>query len=333
MQTPGASSSRTTLEQMQRPFMHKSLGSDSWIAPQMGSRPPPAASGGPVWVSSSSAAKKVVDSAKVPLPSSNSHSTQIEKSTSMPPPRLPLLAETIRPRRMSDPVSPSPRSFAFPDNVHELKPAADAAPSGILRKAKAKQGKSKRVTIEEVSDEEDADTQERLPVDSKVIFEPKPSVPPTMFSHIIDFAPTPPPATPSTIQSDGPSRAGNPPALAKESGGGFLTGDGKLAKEKHVRWTPSTLGNGGGLAPRSSLVENEELRVALEALETNVLSPPPPSGAKKGPRSRASSLLQSGTVDRKGKGKGKERAVEPEPDDDFTRYLKEATQDLTQMRG
>jgi hypothetical protein len=155
-----------------------------------------------------------------------------------------------------------------------------------------------------------------------------------MFSHIIDFAPTPPPATPSTIQSDGPSRAGNPPALAKESGGGFLTGDGKLAKEKHVRWTPSTLGNGaGGLAPRSSLVENEELRVALEALETNVLSPPPPSGAKKGPRSRASSLLQSGTVDRKGKGKGKERAVEPEPDDDFTRYLKEATQDLAQMRG
>ncbi|KAJ6571638.1 hypothetical protein B0H19DRAFT_1130563 [Mycena capillaripes] len=326
MQTPGASSSRTTLEQLQRPFIHKSLGSDSWIAPQIGSQPPPVPPGGPVWVSSSSAAKKA-DTAKAAPSSYTSHSAQIEKSTSMPQPRLPPLA---RPRRMSDPVSPSPRSFALPDNVQgELKPTPDAVP-GIMKKAKGKQGKPKRVTIEEVSDEEDADTQERLPVDSKFIFEPKPSVPTTMFSHIIDFSSTPPPATPSTIEPDDISRPGNPRALSKESdgSGGFLTGDGKLAKEKHVRWTPSTVGSGSPSLP-SSLVENGELRAALAALETNVLSPP--SGAKKGPRSRASSVLQTGTVvDRKGKGKA--RAVEPETDD-LAAFMKGATQDLTQMRG
>ncbi|KAF8189781.1 hypothetical protein K438DRAFT_1763427 [Mycena galopus ATCC 62051] len=190
IQTPGASSSRTTLEQMQRPFIHKSLGSDAWI----GAPPPPAAPGSSVWVSSTSA--------------------QIEKSTSIPV-RLPALAETIRPRRMSDPISPSPRIFALPDDLQDAKQGADALPS-ITKKGKGKQAaKPKRVTVEEVSDEEDADTLERLPVDSKYIFEPKPSVPPTMFSQIIDFTPTPPPGRPAspstTIRSDGSSRSSNPP--------------------------------------------------------------------------------------------------------------------------
>ncbi|KAJ7163477.1 hypothetical protein C8R43DRAFT_283339 [Mycena crocata] len=302
--TPGASSSRTTLEQIQRPFIHKSLGSDLWMPPP----PPPSAT---VWVSSSSVAKKA-DQAKMSL----SSSTQIEKSTSMPP-RLPVLAES-RPRRMSDPVSPSPRSFAFPEKGGvKMTPGA---PPSILKKSKAgKQGKAKRVTIEEVSDEEDADSLERLPVDSKVIFEPKPSVPPTTFSHILDFTPTSPP--PSAPVSTMPSRSSNLPAGSKGNveSSDFLTADGKMAKEKHVRWTPSTAGTG----------ENQELRAALEALETNVLSPP--SGAKKGLRSRTGSLVQTGTVDRKGKGKA--RAVEPEPEDDFARFMIGATQDLTQLRN
>ncbi|KAJ7637256.1 hypothetical protein DFH06DRAFT_1219235 [Mycena polygramma] len=309
IETPGASSSRTTLEQMQRPFMHKSLGSDSWVAsqrsdawsaPQMDSRPPPAPPGGPVWVSSSSAAKKFDTLKAAPL-STTSHSAQIEKSTSMPTARLPALA---RPRRMSDPVSPSPRSFAFPDGVQaDVKPVPGGPPS-IMKKGKGK-AKAKRVTIEEISDEEDADTQERLPIDSKIIFEPKPSVPPAVFSQIIDFAPTPPPAASATIPLDEPSRPGNPRVASKESDGqgGFLTGDGKLAKDKHVRWTPSTVGSG---PPQSSLGENVDLRAALEALETNVLSPPNGAPGKKGARSRAGSLLQSTTTGRK--GKGKERA-------------------------
>ncbi|KAJ7788402.1 hypothetical protein B0H14DRAFT_2948834 [Mycena olivaceomarginata] len=311
IQTPGASSSRTTLEQVQRPFIHKSLGSNA----SFGAPPPPAAAPGrEIWVSSSSAAAKKVDTGKAVSSSSSSH----EKSTSV---SVPPLAETIRSRRMSDPVSPSPRIFALPDDVQELKPAADV-PSRMTKKGKGKQAKAKRVTIEEVSDEEDADTLERLPVDSKYIFEPKPSVPPTMFSEILDFAPTPPPVPPSTtLQSDSSSRVGHPPAPSRESDGRSLTGDGK-----HVRWTPSAPGNAAPTS-RSSLAENNELRTALEALETNVLSPPP-SGTKKGARNRASSLLQSATTGNR-KGKGKERAVEPAADDEFARYLKGATLDFT----
>ncbi|KAJ7487842.1 hypothetical protein FB451DRAFT_983394, partial [Mycena latifolia] len=130
---------------------------------------------------------------------------------------------------MSDPVSPSPRSFAFPDAVH-----VDDARQNILKKSEAAKpkakGKGKRVTIEEVSDEEDAEAlaMERLPVDSKVIFEPKPSAPAGRFSQIFDF-------TPDALD-------------VAEGKGGNLSSEGKSAKEKHVRWTPSALGN----APRSS---------------------------------------------------------------------------------
>ncbi|KAJ7509437.1 hypothetical protein B0H11DRAFT_1249638 [Mycena galericulata] len=323
IQTPGASSSRTTLEQMQRPFIHKSLGSasgvDLWMAPppQMGSAAPS------VWVSSSSAAKKA-DSAKAPSSFSGSHSTQIDKAPSMPPQRLPLLAETIRPRRMSDPVSPSPRSFAFVDNAEVT---ADDLPSAF-RKPKASKQKSKRVTVEEVSDEEDADSLEKLPVDSKVIFEPKPSVPTTMFSHIIDFTSDTP--KPPTV-AEGRAQAKHPPVPStRDNTDGFLTSDGKSAKEKHVRWTPSALGSGNGSASpatsRSSLVETDNTPRA--AVQETVPAP-------KGRRGRTSSLLQpaTGVVERKGKGKGKERAVEPETEADFARFVMGATQDLTQARG
>ncbi|KAF7350359.1 hypothetical protein MVEN_01340600 [Mycena venus] len=266
------------------------------------------------------AAAKKADSATAKAAAS----AQIEKTSSMPVP-APRLAEPTRARRMSDPVPPMPGSFAFPDGD-----GGQDAPPGITRKEKGK-GKAKRVTIEEVSDDEEGATLERLPVDSKYIFEPKPSVPPTMFSHIIDFEPTPPPASPATTarSSDGASaRAGQ-------------EGDGKAAKDKHVRWTPSSGSGTGNPTSRASREENDELRAALEALETNVLSPaPPPAGTtttkKAGQRSRASSLLQtSGTgaaFDRK--GKGKERSVpQPEANDDvFAKYLKGATQDLAQMR-
>ncbi|KAJ6493003.1 hypothetical protein C8R45DRAFT_927800 [Mycena sanguinolenta] len=298
-ETPGASSSRTTLDQMPRPFMHKSLGSDASI----GAPPPPAAPGRGVWVSSSSAAAAAKKASSVKSATSTSSSSQMDKSTSIPVPRLPVLAETARPRRMSDPMPPSPRSFAFPDNVQDVEQAGDALP-GATKKSKGKQGKSKRVTVEEVSDEEDADTLERLPVDYKYIFEPKPSVPSAVFSHIIDFEPTPPPASPSmTIQSDASSRASN--ALSKESNGP-LTGDGK---EKHARWTPSA-GNGAPTS-RSSVVDS-------------VTSP---GGPKKGSRTRASSLLQSGTTVGR-KGKGKERAMELQVDDELAKYLEGAALDL-----
>ncbi|KAJ7151226.1 hypothetical protein C8R46DRAFT_1358112 [Mycena filopes] len=312
IQTPGASSSRTTLEQIQRPFMHKSLGHDAegWVDP--GARPfngciphPTVPGRGTKWVSSSSAAAGKVSSASASSMSTSSvssASSQIEKTISMPQPRLPQLA-TTRARRMSDPISPSPRGFAFAEGVQDTVPAP-----GILKAANASakgkgKGKGKRVTIEEVSDEEEADELERLPVDSKVIFEPKPSVPQTMFSSIIDFAPQP--------------RS----ALASDDGRG---------EAKHVRWTPSTVGGANPAAARASGMENVAVEVAPQAAVAG----------KKGQRSRASSLLQTSAVgagagvDRK--GKGKERAV-PQPqaegdDEEFARFMMGATQNLAQGR-
>ncbi|KAJ7028003.1 hypothetical protein C8F04DRAFT_1120727 [Mycena alexandri] len=340
IQTPGASSSRTTLEQMQRPFMHKSLGGEGWVDP--GARPfngciphPTVPGRGTKWVSSSSAANKISSASMTMSSSAASQSSQIEKTISMPQPRLPSLASSTRPRRMSDPISPSPRSFAFPEDGQAAAPDAVPVSPSILKAATAQskgkgKGKSKRVTIEEVSDEEDADALERLPIDSKVIFEPKPSVPPTMFSSIIDFAPQPPPpAAPASVSSSGSTSGKHP-----RSNDGLLTDDGNMAKAKHVRWTPSTVG-GGNPAARSSGLENDQGRAAVE---TSVPAPQVQAQtAKKGPRSRASSLLQTSTsavvVDRK--GKGKERAVQkPEGDeDDFAQFMMGATQNLTQMRG
>ncbi|KAJ7727749.1 hypothetical protein B0H16DRAFT_1590119 [Mycena metata] len=338
IQTPGASSSRTTLEQMDRPFMHKSLGGEGWVDP--GARPfngciphPTVPGRGTKWVSSSSAANKISSASTTTTTTSSatSHSSQIEKTISMPQPRLPSLAS--RARRMSDPLSPSPRSFAFPEDVQAAAP--DAVPvsvPSVLKAATAQgkgkgKGKSKRVTIEEVSDEEDADALERLPVDSKVIFEPKPSVPPTMFSPIIDFAPTPtPPAAPASVSSSAGSTSGKHPRSNE-------TDDGNTPKAKHVRWTPGTVG-GGNPAARPSGLEKDQGRAA--AVEPSVPAPPAPAQtAKKGARGRASSLLQTNTVVVDRKGKGKERAAQkPEEDqDEFAQFMMGATQNLTQMRG
>ncbi|KAJ6608297.1 hypothetical protein B0H10DRAFT_2068341 [Mycena sp. CBHHK59/15] len=339
MQTPGASSSRTTLEQIHRPFIHRSLGSEVWTPPQIAAaRPPPAPPVRPAdhefGTPSAAEVKKADPLAKAPPSSTTtkSRSGQIEKSSSLTPPSLPLVVDTTRPRRMSDPVSPSPRSFAFADNVQtELKKAPDALPS-ILKKSRApKTAKSKRVTIEEVSDEEDAEmsTFERLPVDSRFIFEPKPSVPPAMFSQIIDFSaeaampPTPAPRVPlPPTTTTATHLSENPPAISR---GGFAGNDEKAAKDKHVRWTPSALG-GADPSPRSSLVESDELRAALEALETNILAPQSVT-SRKGPRSRTGSLVQPVTVGRK--GKGKEKAVEQEmSEDELARFMMGAVADL-----
>ncbi|KAK7046575.1 hypothetical protein R3P38DRAFT_2507315 [Favolaschia claudopus] len=308
IQTPGASSSRTTLEQIPRPFMHKSLGSDPRVGP-----PPPVPPGGGVWVSSSSAAAaaKKMEAAKASAATAtattntSTASAQVDKAT-INPVRLPAIAETTRPRRMSDPISPSPRSFAFPPNVQGPgKAVVETLPNITKKPSKGKQVKAKRVTVEEVSDEEEnADTMETLPIDSRYIFEPKPSVPTTMFSPIIDFEPTPPSAAPSTtsIQSDKSSKSGGPRALSSESDGpgkaASATSDGKLGKDKHARWTPGT-SSGDNSTTHSSATGKNELQAALDASET-----PSSGGTKKGLRSRAGSVLQPpATADRKGKGR------------------------------
>jgi hypothetical protein len=76
-------------------------------------------------------------------------------------------------------------------------PAMSQQPSVLSptgKKGKNRKVKGKKVTVEEVPDEEDQDSRgDRLPVDhryimeSKTILEPKPSVPPRMFDSIIGF--------------------------------------------------------------------------------------------------------------------------------------------------
>jgi hypothetical protein len=73
-------------------------------------------------------------------------------------------------------------------------PITTQAPSPITtKKGKNKKGKGKRVSVEEVPDDEPENRGGCLPADSryilesKTILEPKPSVPPTMFESIISY--------------------------------------------------------------------------------------------------------------------------------------------------
>ncbi|EEB97445.1 hypothetical protein MPER_03236 [Moniliophthora perniciosa FA553] len=105
---------------------------------------------------------------------------------------------------MSDPVSPSPRSFDFPNGKIPSKadPVPVPVPSGILKKTsggsslsktaapkKSSSGKGKKVTIEEIVDEQEEREEkvEHLPTDSRYIMEPKPVVASGMFNSIFDY--------------------------------------------------------------------------------------------------------------------------------------------------
>ncbi|KAI3621631.1 hypothetical protein WG66_009453 [Moniliophthora roreri] len=115
-----------------------------------------------------------------------------------------------RSRRMSDPVSPSPRSFDYPNGKVPGKATADPGPvpvpSGILKKPstsgsgsgsssskvtakKSSSAKGKKVTIEEIKDEQEEKEEktEHLPTDSRYIMEPKPVVASGMFNSIFDY--------------------------------------------------------------------------------------------------------------------------------------------------
>lgn len=201
---------------------------------------------------------------------------------------------------MSDPVSPSPRSFEFPlisEGASDTPP--DALP-GILKKPKAEgrpvKAKSKRVTIEEVPDEEDDDLPrlETLTPDSRYILEivePMPSVPSNTFSSILKFddAKSHPPPSHANASSIPPDRRGS----EKESNNDASQRDASLGgasdvmndKAKHVRWTPSVLSNRTP-SPEASLLAADELLSALTGYDGADQALPPKS------RSRTNSLVQ-----------------------------------------
>lgn len=184
-------------------------------------------------------------------PPSISRSPPIGKTASMPVNRL---ASSQRLRRSSDPVSPSPRGFEFPDITNKI-PTSNNTPK--MSKAK-KKANAKRVTIEEVSDEEGdggpKDWNEKLPINSRTILEPKPSVPSRMFNSIFEygvedderedemtsssFAPTP--STAATSPDDiAPIDEG---WIAKRLQQEKLAATAD-SKAKHVRWNPQARHN------------------------------------------------------------------------------------------
>jgi hypothetical protein len=129
-----------------------------------------------------------------------------------------------------------------------------------MSKAK-KKANAKRVTIEEVSDEEGdggpKDWNEKLPLNSRTILEPKPSVPPGMFNGIFEygvedderedemtsssFAPTP--STAATSPDDiAPVDEGWVAAATKRLQQEKLAATAD-SKAKHVRWNPQARHN------------------------------------------------------------------------------------------
>ncbi|KAL0565574.1 hypothetical protein V5O48_016450 [Marasmius crinis-equi] len=209
--------------------------------------------------------------------------------------QLPAVVETAkRSRRMSDPVSPSPRSFDYPNGKLAAQAPAkpNNTPSSILKKAgtsvtnkgtakaaSKSSGKVKKVTIEEVKDDEEAEENEHehLPSDSRYIMEPKPVVAQSAYSHIIEFdeeelkgrrveekrapaAVPPPPAQIRRQESESSSATASfapksnqiwiPPqssieeAKSKEHkpASGMPGWFGIGHDEKHVRWTQTTAG-------------------------------------------------------------------------------------------
>ncbi|KAJ7579045.1 hypothetical protein C8J56DRAFT_834759 [Mycena floridula] len=250
--TLGATSSRTTLDQMrmsEKPQVWRPPVSAS-ASVQTQQRPPTVAPQHEIWLpgkqSETGSRMRTMSGVSrrpdlpVPVPS-----PQIKKVQSMPQERAE--SHGARNRRMSDPVSPGPRTLNFED--------IPSAPAGILKKGKASvKGKGKRVTVEEIPDEESVPF-ERLPSNSAYIMEPRPVMAPAMFDDIFNYD-----------ESYAAKMVPGWEELMAE-------------KTKHVRWTPSVTGGSDTSsitqwpAPASrkgkaKTVENDDLsRFAQEAMD------------------------------------------------------------------
>jgi hypothetical protein len=119
-------------------------------------------------------------------------SSQLDKSYATPSQHQ-HVSDAQRSRQISDPVSTNSRGFGT--QTLEVDKRQIFLPTSIMKGSKAKKPvKGKRVTMEEVPDEEGPDGRKapdaKLPSNSRVILdivEPKPSVPSTMFTNIFQY--------------------------------------------------------------------------------------------------------------------------------------------------
>ncbi|KAF8810937.1 hypothetical protein BYT27DRAFT_7185231 [Phlegmacium glaucopus] len=190
------------------------------------------------------------------------HSKQIGKVAPVPVKQQQPSVAAQRLRRVSEAASsPAPRVLGTKDlsDIGQPPPPTLNSNSKKARGKKNGKGKQPAVTIEDVSDEE-KDNIDILPADSgfimesKVILEPKPSVPPVVYNSIIDFADNDPKdigsssnsfrPTASTARNSSPDDFFSSESLYsntfKSQGANTSVGpDWGAIGGKHARWTPA----------------------------------------------------------------------------------------------
>ncbi|KAJ8516095.1 hypothetical protein ONZ45_g6567 [Pleurotus djamor] len=334
--------------------------------------------------SSSMAAQKSVPERWLP-PQAKQQQQPQQPTVAQPQPqpwdRKPTNASFARTRRMSEPAPPSPVDPAFFTEAAKASNGRSAevkdsknAPTSTTTKSTSKvngstRGKTSRktaVVVEDASDdEEDQDgVGEALALDSRYIMEenpgivrPKPSVAGKMFNNIFDYE-----------EDDSGSSTTEVPSSFAAGGEGMMMKDApswdtlaKSTKAKHVRWTPSTLGNSspisfGGDEETASVNIESFLQTATSTLASGGMPTQAPpqgrgrtssvshaSGGFKGwgqtvPASAFGGGMGGGAVadmDVMGKGKGVDRGSFSKQDasEEMGWYTKGAMESLKQMRS
>ena len=265
-------------------------------------------------------------------PSGQTQPPHMEKSSSMATSNS-RSQDANRVRRVSDPVSPSPR-LEFSD-LPDATDRYDFVPASIL-KGKSKQPPTKKkVTIEEVPDDEGRmGPDEKLPTNSRYVLdiaEPKPSVPPNLYTRFFDFeaeedeaegddtelsslAPTPSTA-PTSPPGEIPTLDEDDELMAEIQNGGWenlLAGNpSKPTKSaKHPQWPPPGSFTNG----TSQALDSAKLLSALQSVngspsvEEKTDVPPKPAASVVPPVPETKDNKDPGgksNKDVKGKAKGK----------------------------
>lgn len=166
-------------------------------------------------------------------------------------------------------ASSTPNSKAIPIMTQAHSPTT-------TKKGKNKKGKSKRVSVEEVPDDEPDNRGGCLPMDSryilesKTILEPKPSMPPTSFESIISYDDDEGDSTSSSIAPTPSTAPSSPPDLFEGDKARIAAaikelqeGTVQCAQMEHKLWGPAwnsknTTGTKGGASTRRFSVNNPD---------------------------------------------------------------------------
>ena len=190
--------------------------------------------------------------------------SQVDKAAVPPQPQQPTSAMPQRLRSATESRgSPATNVKA---NTPAIQTPVASTPANSKKAKGKKNGKGKKVTVEEVQDDEQDTRGESLPVDSRfimepqVILEPRPSVPPTMYESIISYdneeeeghtTSSSVAATPSTAPSSPPDPFDGDEIRRAKAIKELMEGTSRMEKvlgggswntggtKQHATWTPS----------------------------------------------------------------------------------------------